>query len=119
MKKTSYSLMAARTMLLAGPGRYHYSHVGHVSAASNSIYGNNAGSTPYVLVMTPGTFAVTDTISNLSGSNGRGVVVVGGTMYYTPAGSGSVYTYTLATHTNNGVAFSVAGSSGLSTIAYD
>lgn len=51
--------------------------------------------------------------------NGRGVVVVGNTMYYTYASSGSVFAYDLGTNTNDGVVFSVAGASGLATAAWD
>jgi hypothetical protein len=40
-------------------------------------------------------------------------------MYYTAADTGSVYSYNLATNTNNGVAFNIPGASGLSTIAFD
>jgi hypothetical protein len=40
-------------------------------------------------------------------------------MYYTAASSNAVYSYNLATNTNNGVAFTVSGASALSTIAYD
>src|ERR1700733_12270172 len=85
-------------------------------SAEQLLYGNNAtGGTPYVYVMDQSTMDVTQTITNLSGDNGRGVGVVGNTMYYTTAGSNSVYTYNLSTDTNNGVLFSVAGSSALST----
>jgi len=120
MKKTSWALMTAGTLMLSGLGAYNYANIGHASAASNAIYGNNATSgVPYAFAMTPGTFAITDTFSNLSSNNGRGVVVVGDTMYYTAASSASVYTYTLSTHTNNGAKFTVAGASALSTIAYD
>ena len=88
--------------------------------ADQFIYGNNAtGGTPYVFQIDKTTGAVTNTYTNLSGFNGRGVVVVGDTMYYTTAGSNAVYSYTLSTKTNNGPLFTVSGSSALSTIAYD
>jgi len=87
---------------------------------AQSVYANNAtGGTPYIYVMNPSTFAVTDTLTNLSSINGRGVVVVGGIVYYTSATSPNVFKYTLSSHTNNGVAFTVAGASALSTMAYD
>lgn len=90
----------------------------HIWAAA--IYGNNAtGGTPYIYVMDPSTMAVTDTLTNLSGTNGRGVVVVNGILYYTTANSNSVFSYTLATHTNNGPLFSVTGANALSTMAFD
>lgn len=53
------------------------------------------------------------------GTNGRGVVDVGNTLYYTTATSNNVYAYNTATHTDLGVAFSVAGATALSTMAYD
>jgi hypothetical protein len=40
-------------------------------------------------------------------------------MYYTEANQGSVFAYDLATNTDLGSVFTVAGSSGLATIAYD
>ncbi len=91
-----------------------------LSHADNLLYGNNAtNGSPYVFQIDKTTGAVLNTYSNLSGNNGRGVVVVGDTMYYTSAGTNSIYSYTLSTHTNNGAVFSIAGASGLSTIAYD
>jgi hypothetical protein len=88
--------------------------------ADNFIYGNNAsGGAPYVFQIDKTTGAVTNTYTNLSGDNGRGVVVVGNTMYYTSAYSNSVYSYNLTTHTDNGPLFTVAAASALSTIAYD
>ena len=91
-----------------------------LGVADNLIYANNAtGGAPYVYKIDKTTGAVLDTYTNLSSNNGRGVVVVGDTMYYTAANSGSVFSYTLSTHTNNGALFGVSGASGLSTIAYD
>ena len=93
---------------------------GSSALADDFIYGNNAtGGAPYVFQMDKTTGAVTNTYTNLSGFNGRGVVVVGTTMYYTDASDNHVYSYNLTTKTSNGIAFSVAGSSALSTIAYD
>ena len=51
--------------------------------------------------------------------NGRGIVVVGNTTYYTVANSNNVYKTDFATCADNGIAFSVAGATGLSTIAFD
>ena len=91
-----------------------------ISYADDFLYANNASfGAPYVYKVNKTTGAIVDTYTNLSSGNGRGVVVVGDTMYYTAAESGSVYSYTLSTHTNNGALFSVAGASALSTIAYD
>lgn len=90
------------------------------SFADSFVYGNNATfGSPYIYKIDKSTGAIVQTYTNLSGQNGRGVVIVGDTMYYTAAYSGSVYSYNLATNTDNGVLFTVAGASGLSTIAYD
>jgi hypothetical protein len=69
--------------------------------------------------LNPANYAVVDTYSNLTGTNGRGVVVVNGVMYYTNPSSGSVFSYATSTHTNNGPLFTIAGTSSLSAIAYD
>ncbi|HEV2272608.1 MAG TPA: hypothetical protein VGR96_00505, partial [Acidobacteriaceae bacterium] len=77
--------------------------------------------------------AITDIYTNLSGYSGRGVAVVGDTMYYTavldscavlclvsytpPNTPAFVYSYNLRTHQNNGALFSVAN--GLSAMAFD
>lgn len=53
------------------------------------------------------------------GNNGRGVVTVGNIVYYTSANTNGVYAYNYVTNTNLGTAFTVAGASGLSTMAYD
>lgn len=111
------SLIAAGVaMVIAGAVEWRPS----VKAASSFIYGNNAtGGTDYALKMDPTTLAVVDTYTNLTGNNGRGVVVVNGTMYYTNPSSGSVFSYNTSTHTNNGAIFTIAGTSSLSAIAYD
>jgi PEP-CTERM motif len=88
--------------------------------ADNFIYGDNATfGSPYVYKIDKTTGAVVDSYTNLSGINGRGAVVVGNTLYYTDANDNHVYSYNLSTKTPIGIAFSVAGSSALSTIAYD
>ena len=51
--------------------------------------------------------------------NGRGVVQVGNVLYTTVANSNNVYTKNATTGAPTGVAFSVAGASGLQAIAYD
>ena len=58
-------------------------------------------------------------LRRLGGSNGRGVVVVGDTMYYTSAGTGIVYSLTISSHVDHGALFTVTGASGLSTMAWD
>lgn len=87
---------------------------------AGNIYGDNAtNGTPYIYIMDPVTMTVSQTLSNLSSDNGRGVVVVGNTLYYTTANSPSVFSYNLTTDTNNGALFTVAGASALSTMAFD
>jgi hypothetical protein len=89
-------------------------------AATSHIYANNSSfGVPYIFVLDPNTMAVTDTLTNLSSANGRGVVAVGSTIYYTTFTSNAVYSYTPATHTNNGAAFSVAAATYLTAIAFD
>jgi glutamine cyclotransferase len=51
--------------------------------------------------------------------NGRGIVIVGNIAYYTVGDSGDVFKADISTCADLGVAFTVAGASGLSTIAYD
>lgn len=84
------------------------------------LYGDNAtGGSPYVYQIDPTNGNILNTFTNLSGFNGRGVVVVGDIMYYTDATDNNVYKYQISTQTNLGTAFSVAGASALSTMAYD
>ncbi|HQU90044.1 MAG TPA: PEP-CTERM sorting domain-containing protein [Denitromonas sp.] len=86
--------------------------------AAPIVYANNAGS-PRLDIIDAATGIVTDSqILNGGSGNGRGSVVVGNTLYFTLANSGNVYTHNLTTQAE-AVAFNVAGSSGLSTIAYD
>lgn len=88
--------------------------------AQQFLYGDNAtGGTPYVYQIDPSTGAILNTYTNLQGINGRGAVVVGNILYYTDATDNNVYSYNLTTQTPIGVAFSVAGSTALSTMAYD
>ena len=85
-----------------------------------TLYANNAtGDSPYIYQIDATTGAVMNTFTNLQGINGRGVIDVGNTLYYTDADSGNVYKYDLSTQTQLGVAFNVAGASGLASITYD
>ena len=112
MKKSFITVLALTALFIQAR------HWTTAYAASGNLYGHNYG-TVGVAKFDSGTFTISDTFTNLTQSNGRGVVVVGSTMYYTDANSGSVYSYNTATHTDNGVLFAVAGSSGLSTAAFD
>ena len=91
-----------------------------VSRADTTIYGNTYGGGG-VGIWDAQTGALLGHIqtSEMASNNGRGVVVVGNIMYYTGASSGSVYAYDLSTNTDLGVKFTVAGASGLATMAYD
>ena len=88
------------------------------AATATPLYVNNAGSSGLQVYDTT-TGSVSDSFVPASTSNGRGVVRVGNTIYYTEASSGSVYSYDISTHTSTGTLFSVVGASGLATIAYD
>ena len=85
---------------------------------AGTLYADNYGGTAHIDLIDSTTGIVTSQFDAAPG-NGRGVVVVGNTLYYTVASSGSVFSYDLASHTNTGTAFTVGGSSGLSNIAYD
>jgi hypothetical protein len=91
-----------------------------VSRADTIIYGNTAGPGG-VGEWDANTGAMIRAIDTpeMTANNGRGVVVVGNIMYYTAATSSSVYAYDLSTNTDLGVKFTVTGSSGLATIAFD
>ena len=92
------------------------------AAAQKYLYGNNATTSkhPHVYKIDKTNGVVVDTYTNLSGNNGRGVVVIGNTMYYTSNGSHQVYGYDISKHKNLGVMFTVSlGSLGLASIAYD
>jgi len=60
-----------------------------------------------------------DTIYAPRGDNGRGVVQVGNILYYTSAFTNGVYAYNFVTNTDMGTVFTVAGASGLATMAWD
>jgi len=90
------------------------------AAPTQLLYGDNADfGSPYIYQIDPATGNILNTFSNTSGFNGRGAVVVGNTLYYTDSGDNNVYKYDIPTQTNLGIAFTVAGSSALSTMAFD
>ena len=92
-----------------------------IPARATIIYANSAGNSGiqvFNIDVAAGTETKVDQL-NVSQGNGRGVVAIGKTVYYTDASSGFVKSYSLSTHTDNGNLFSVAGATGLATIAYD
>lgn len=81
------------------------------------VWGNQAG---------PGNLISWDkatgaTLNNFSPNygNGRGIVQVGNTLYTTTAGSNNIYETDATTGAPLGVAFSIAGASGLQAISFD
>jgi hypothetical protein len=95
-------------------------------AQQSYIYAMNLGVArgsafvPYVYKIDKATGVVVDTYTNLQGSNGRGVAVVGNTMYYTTAWAtpNVVYAYDLKYHYDLGPAFTVSPASALASLAY-
>jgi hypothetical protein len=84
------------------------------------IWANNASfGAPILQEYNITTGALEQQITAPHGNNGRGIVQVGNVLYYTDASDNNVYAYNFATHTDLGTAFSVAGATALSTIAYD
>jgi len=80
------------------------------------IWENSAGSD--MGAFDPATGNETTTLTQNKG-NGRGIVVVGDTVYYTVASSGNVYKRSASTNADGGVAFTIAGTGGLQAISYD
>jgi len=80
------------------------------------IWENSAGSDMGAFDPTSGAQTVTLTQDK---GNGRGIVVVGDTVYYTVANSGDVYKRSASTNADLGIAFSIAGASGLQAISFD
>ncbi|HVC45727.1 MAG TPA: hypothetical protein VND90_00645 [Terracidiphilus sp.] len=86
--------------------------------ADEIIYGNNASYGPDTVSQIDITTGTVTANIDVSPGNGRGVVQVGNILYTTTASSNIVYKYNLTTSTSS-TAFTVSGSSGLSTISYD
>jgi len=91
------------------------------ATTATTVWGNSAGNGLYEYDLTTGNLLHTfDPGSAFGGSwNGRGVVQVGNTLYLTNADSNAVYKMNATTGASEGTAFSIAGASGLSAIAYD
>lgn len=86
------------------------------SASAVTIWENSAGSD--MGGFDPATGNQTVTLSQNEG-NGRGIVVVGDLVYYTTADSGNVFIRRASDNADLGVAFTIAGTSGLQAISYD
>lgn len=88
-----------------------------------TIWGNSAGDGLYEYDLTTGnllhSFDPGSAFSQFGSWNGRGVVQVGNTLYLTSANSNNVYKMDATTGVGGGIAFTIAGASGLSAIAYD
>lgn len=91
---------------------------GPASAQAGTIWANSAGWGPSDLNQFDTTTGA-ETVAGSAAGNGRGVVQVGNVLYLTQAGSNNVYTKDATTLADTGVAFSIAGASGLQAIAYD
>lgn len=102
----------SRNMLIFMISSLAFAEIGQAGV----IYSNNAGS-PLVQSFDTSTGAMNFSFTG-SGSNGRGVVVVGDVVYTTDAGSGHVGKFDRTTGTSLG-GFDIAGASGISTISFD
>ena len=88
-----------------------------LSAQATLIWGNNAGGGPDLIeAYDTTTGALVKSFTGVSG-NGRGIVVVGNTIYYTVVGDGNIYEMDATTGASLG--FFASGQSSLSTISYD
>jgi len=85
-------------------------------AGASTIFINSAGSDMGGFDASTG--AQTNTLTQNKG-NGRGIVTVGNIVYYTVADSNNVYIRDKNTNADLGVAFSIAGASGLQAISFD
>jgi glutamine cyclotransferase len=87
------------------------------AAQANVLWTNSAGSNA-ITAVDKATGALLKQFNPGKG-NGRGIVVVGNTVYYSVANSGTVFRLDANTGADLGNAFTIAGATGLSTIAYD
>ena len=87
------------------------------SIAASTIWTNSAGSNAITAVDSV-TGALIKQFNPAKG-NGRGIVVIGNVVYYTVASSNNVFKLDATSGADLGVAFSIAGTTGLSSISYD
>lgn len=112
--------MRTLTNLLLGLGLSAVVATGAQAAPVTTIWADSAGfGSPLLYQFDLATGAVLQKITAPHGTNGRGVVQVGDVLYYTNAYDNNVYAYNSVTNTDLGTAFTVAGATALSTIAYD
>ena len=108
---------AGRIAVLVAVAMLAVTGAGH---AATFVYANSASvqneQRLYTINATTG--AVVNTCLMQKG-NGRGLVVVGNLAFYTVSGSNNVFKADINTCADLGVAFSVAGAAGLSTMAFD
>lgn len=109
----SFKALSIGAVAIASITANSLAHAGPVS----TIWGNSAGSS--VLQEWDLNGNLLDTIQAPFSDNGRGVVQVGNILYYTEAASNGVYAYNYVTNTDLGTVFTVAGSTGLATMAWD
>lgn len=103
--------VAAVTLLMSGAAQ---------QASADTIpiiWGNQAG--PGNLISWDKTTGTTLNNFSTSYGNGRGIVQVGNILYTTVAGSNNVYETDATTGAPLGIAFSIAGASGLQAISFD
>jgi hypothetical protein len=89
------------------------------ASSVTTIWGNSASYGAPILQEWDLSGNLLKTIVAPQGNNGRGVVQVGDILYYTSANTNGVYAYNFVTNTDLGTVFTVAGASGLATMAYD
>jgi hypothetical protein len=111
-------LNSARRLIFAiGVGAIALFVTGFAAAQPNVLWTNSAGSNA-ITAVDKQTGALIKQFNPNKG-NGRGVVVVGNIVYYTVANNGNVYKLDATTGADLGIAFTVAGASGLSNMAFD
>ena len=89
--------------------------------AGTVVWGNNAGSGADVLESFDiSTGAILDTITTVHQGNGRGIAVVGNTIYYSTANDGHIWKVSASTHADLGTFVDTGfGGNGVATVAFD
>jgi hypothetical protein len=116
------SKMRLKRTSLFGAALFGFVVTGTVADAApvNTLWVDNAVlGAPILQEYNLTTGALITQITAPNGNNGRGVVQVGDILYYTSANTNGVYAYNTATNTNLGTVFTIPGTTGLATMAYD